>query len=91
MNYIPIVSTLNIVIYYDRLEEPILRNGVIISIGNGKMIVEFFSLEILLRVCKYLNCNAAGLSLSVSAASFNALDAFISPSAAITLARASLI
>lgn len=69
----------------------LLRNGVIKSIGNGKMIVEFFSLEILLRVCKYLNCNAAGLSLSVSAASFNALDAFISPSAAITLARASLI
>jgi hypothetical protein len=81
----------NGVLYYYRLAGCILRNGVIKSIGNGKMIVEFFSLEILLSVCKYLNCNAAGLSLNVSAASFNALDAFISPSAAITLARASLV
>jgi uncharacterized protein (DUF952 family) len=54
------------------------------------MMVEFFSLEMLLSVCKYLNWSAAGLSLSVSAASFNARDAFISPSAAMTLARASL-
>lgn len=53
--------------------------------------VEFFSLEMLFNVCKYLNCKAAGLSLNVSAASFNALDAFISPSAAITFARASLL
>lgn len=84
-------TRLNDVLNYDLFIGFILRNGVIKSIGNGKMIVEFFSLDILLRVCKYLNCNAAGLSLSVSAASFNALDAFISPSAAITLARASLI
>ena len=53
--------------------------------------VEFFSLEMLFNVCKYLSCKAAGLSLNVSAASFNALDAFISPSAAITFARASLL
>lgn len=55
------------------------------------MMVEFFSLEMLFNVCKYLSCKAAGLSLNVSAASFNALDAFISPSAAITFARASLL
>lgn len=35
-------------------------------------------------------CNATGLSFITSDASFKALDAFISPSAAITLALASL-
>lgn len=50
------------------------------------MIVLFFSAEILLKVCKYLNWRAAGLSLITSEASFKALDAFISPSAAITFA-----
>ena len=32
-----------------------LKNGVSRSIGNGKMIVEFFSAEMLLKVCRYLN------------------------------------
>lgn len=63
-------------------------NAEIRSMGIGKMIVEFFSAEILLSVCKYLNCKAAGFSAITSAASFSALDAFISPSAAITLALA---
>jgi hypothetical protein len=54
------------------------------------MIVEFFSAEILLRVCRYRSCKAPGASLMTSAASFKALEAFISPSAAITLALASL-
>ena len=60
------------------------------SIGNGKMIVEFFSAEILVNVCKYLNWRAAGDSEMISEASFKALEAFCSPSAAITLALASL-
>ncbi len=59
------------------------------SIGRGKMIVEFFSVEILVKVCKYLNCKAAGESEMMSEASFKALEAFCSPSAAMTLARAS--
>jgi hypothetical protein len=59
--------------------------------GKGKMIVEFFSLEIVLSVCKYLNWIAAGDSAMMSAASLSDLLAFISPSAAITLARASRV
>ena len=37
-----------------------------------------------LTVCRYLSCNAAEDELMTSAASFNALAAFCSPSAAIT-------
>ena len=59
------------------------------SMGRGKMIVEFFSAEMLVRVCKYRNCKAADDSDMMSEASFNALEAFCSPSAAMTLARAS--
>ena len=58
--------------------------------GKGNIIVEFLSADTVLRVCKYLNCKAAGLSAITSEASFKAFEAFISPSAAITLAQASL-
>lgn len=61
----------------------------IISNGNGKMIVEFFSDAMLFNVCKYRSCNAAGLLQIISDACFNASDDFISPSAAITFALAS--
>ena len=56
----------------------------IMSIGRGNMMVEFFSAEILVSVCRYLSCIEFGDSLITSAASFSFLDAFISPSAAIT-------
>ena len=46
--------------------------------------VEFFSAEMVCKVCKYRSCNACGDSWMTSAASFKALAAFISPSAAIT-------
>ena len=48
------------------------------------MIVELFSADMVVKVCKYLNCNACGDSQMTSDASFNARAAFISPSAAIT-------
>ena len=59
------------------------------SIGKGKMIVEFFSDEMLVKVCKYRNCKAAGESDIISDASFKALEALCSPSAAMTVALAS--
>ena len=59
-------------------------NEVIISIGNGKMIVEFFSSEIAWSVCKVRKCIAPGDCEITSAASFNARLALCSPSAAIT-------
>jgi hypothetical protein len=42
------------------------------------------------HTCKYRSCNAAGESPMISEASLKALEAFCSPSAAITLALASL-
>lgn len=48
------------------------------------------SIIIIIITCKYLSWRAAGESPITSDASLNALDAFCSPSAAITLARASL-
>ena len=51
----------------------------IISIGKGKIIVEFFSADMWVKVCKYLNCKAAGDSEIISEASFKALEAFCSP------------
>ena len=62
-----------------------------ISIGRGKMMVEFFSEEMEFSVWRYLSCKAAGDELIVSAASFKALLDFCSPSAATTLALASLV
>jgi hypothetical protein len=59
------------------------------SIGSGKITVEFFSAEMLFSVCRYRSCRAPGESCMTSAASFKALEAFISPSAATTLALAS--
>jgi hypothetical protein len=53
-------------------------------IGKGNMIVEFFSAEMALIVCRYRSCIASGVTDITSDASLNALDAFISPSAAIT-------
>jgi hypothetical protein len=50
----------------------------------------FFSAAIVDKVCKYLSCKAIGLLLIVSAAFFKANEALCSPSAAITLALASL-
>ena len=83
-------------------------NCEMMSIGTGKMMVEFFSAEIVFRVWRYrswkrkkhvgvkgmcrecyrlgfpLTCSAEGLSDMTSEASLSALDAFCSPSAAIT-------
>jgi len=59
------------------------------SIGTGNMIVEFFSAAIEFRVCRYLSCKADGDSSMILEASLSALDALISPSAAMTLALAS--
>ena len=61
--------------------EPI--NDFINSIGKGKKIVEFFSAEMCVSVCKNLNCKAAGDSEMTSEASFRDLEDFNSPSAAI--------
>lgn len=38
------------------LDELRLKNGVKNSTGNGKMMVEFFSADMLLNVCRYLSC-----------------------------------
>ena len=54
------------------------------SMGMGKTMVEFFSEEMVARVCRYLSWSAAGLSDMMSLASFRALLAFCSPSAAMT-------
>lgn len=54
------------------------------SMGRGKMMVEFFSAAMVLRVWRYLSWRADGDSEITRDASFRALDAFISPSAAIT-------
>ena len=59
------------------------------SIGRGKIIVEFFSAAMVLNVCRYLSCSATGDSAITLAASFRALEALCSPSAAMTLALAS--
>ena len=48
------------------------------------MIVEFFSAEMVFKVCKYRSCIADGDSFITSAASLRARDAFCSPSAAMT-------
>ena len=57
--------------------------------GTGNITVEFLSAAMVLRVCRYLSWMAAGDLAMISAASFKARDAFCSPSAAITFARAS--
>ena len=46
--------------------------------------VEFFSADIVFKVCRYRNCNAAPDCAMTSAASLRDLDALCSPSAAIT-------
>lgn len=53
-----------------------------ISMGRGKMIVEFFSAAMELRLCRYRSWRADGDSAMTREASFRALEAFISPSAA---------
>ena len=52
--------------------------------GRGNTIVEFFSAEMVLRVCRYLSWSAEGDSLMTRDASFSARAALFSPSAAIT-------
>ena len=54
------------------------------------MIVDDCSVDIPVRVCRYLSWRACGDCVIISAAFFNAPEAFCSPSAAITLALASL-
>lgn len=54
------------------------------SMGNGKMMVEFFSAAMVVSVWRYRSCKAAGDSEITMEASLRALEAFISPSAAIT-------
>ena len=54
------------------------------SMGMGNTMVEFFSAEMVWRVWRYLSWRAAGLPEMMSLASFRALLAFCSPSAAIT-------
>lgn len=39
---------------------PMSDKAFIISMGSGNMMVEFFSAEIWVRVCRYLSCRAAG-------------------------------
>jgi len=61
----------------------------IVSTGTGKIIVVlFFSLPILLNVCKYLSFMALGFEASSLAACRRARVAFCSPAARMTLARA---
>ena len=52
--------------------------------------VEFCSVDIAVRVWRYLSCRACGDCSITSAAAFKAPEDFCSPSAAMTLARASL-
>lgn len=52
-----------------------------ISMGRGKMMVEFLSAAMVLRVWRYRSCRAEGDSAITREASLSALDAFISPSA----------
>ena len=40
--------------------------------GMGKMMVEFFSADIVFRVCRYLSCSADDDSLMTSEASLSA-------------------
>ena len=54
------------------------------SMGKGKMIVEFFSAEMVFKVCRYLSCKAEGDWSMTSEASFKARAERCSPSAAIT-------
>ena len=58
--------------------------------GMGNTMVEFFSEEMVARVWRYLSWRAAGLSEMMSLASFRALLAFCSPSAAITWGEVSV-
>ena len=64
--------------------EFILTYWAINSMGMGNTMVEFFSEDMVARVWRYLSWRAAGLSEMMSLASFRALLAFCSPSAAIT-------
>ena len=66
-------------------------NVFISSMGKGKIIVEFFSAEMCVKVCKNLSCNAAGDSEITSEASFRDFEDFNSPSACMTFALASLV
>lgn len=51
------------------------------SMGRGKMMVEFFSAAMELRLCRYRSWSAEGDSAITREASFRAREAFISPSA----------
>lgn len=62
----------------------LFMNCAIKSMGSGNIIVEFFSADIVFSVWRYRSCRAAGDWAITSAASFNALADFCSPSAAIT-------
>ena len=54
------------------------------SSGRGKMMVEFFSALMLLSVWRYLSCMAEQVSAITLLAAARDLEAFCSPSAAIT-------
>lgn len=66
-------------------------NWLSISMGTGKIMVEFFSADRWVRVWRYLSCRAALLVEMTSEAILSASEAFISPSAAMILALASRV
>ena len=66
-----------------------LRKGAMVSIGMGKIVVEFLSAEISTRVWRYRSCKAAGFRLITSAASARRCEASNSPWAWMTFARRS--
>ena len=77
-------KALPLVVCYSSSSLPPASNPFISSIGRGNMMVEFFSADIVLRVCRYRSWSAEDDIQMMSEASLRARDDNISPSAAIT-------